>query len=89
MTGVGELAKIDDNSIKQLAFFYELAKMGAVKFDFNNRVHTDTLVMMINRVVELQGMDTSRMMEYERMAFKNRMKFYELIIFQILKHSVK
>ena len=69
MTGVGELAKIDDNSIKQLAFFYELAKMGAVKFDFNNRVHTDTLVMMINRVVELQGMDTSRMMEYERMAF--------------------
>ncbi len=89
MTGVGRLAKIDDNLIKQLAFFYELTKMGAVKFDFNNRVHVDTLVMMINRVVELQGMDTSRMMEYERMAFKNRLKFYELIIFQILKHSVR
>lgn len=53
MTGVGETAKIGE-SMKQLMFFYELTKMGAVKFDFNNKVHMDTLILMINRVVELQ-----------------------------------
>lgn len=88
MTGVDETAKIDE-SIKQLIFFYELTKMGAVNFDFNNKVHMDTLILMINRVVELQEVDISKIPLYKQMEHMNRLKLYELIIFQILKHSIK
>lgn len=88
MAGVDEIAKIGE-SMKQLMFFYELTKMGAVKFDFNNKVHMDTLILMINRVVELQEIDTSKIPLYKQMEHSNRLKLYELIIFQILKNSVK
>lgn len=88
MTGVDEIAKINE-SINSLCFFYELTKMGAVKFDLNNRLHVDTLILMINRVVELQNIDISKMPLYKQMEHSNRLKLYELIIFQILKNSVK
>lgn len=88
MTGVGETAKINE-SINSLCFFYELTKMGAVKFDLNDRLHVQTLVEMINRVIELQNIDISKMPLYKQMEHSNRLKLYELIIFQILKHSIK
>lgn len=89
MSDLSSIAKLEDNSLKQLVFFYELTKMGAVRFDFNRAVHVETMLAMINRVNELQEMDVSDKPVYVQMQFQNRVQLYLLIIANIFKYSME
>lgn len=84
-----EIREFGDNSMKQLAFFYELTKMGAVKFDLKNKLHLATMIEMINKVEEVQEKDNSQKPVSEQMFAQDRLKLYEQIVLNIVKHSIK
>ena len=89
MADLKDIAKFGDNSIRQLVFFYELTKMGAVRFDVNNKLHMETLNAMIDKLVGLQGMDMSEKPLYNQMEHQNRLWLYKLIMFNIFRYSEK
>lgn len=89
MSDLRDIAKFDDNSLKQLVFFYELTKMGAVRFDFGRTVHIETMLAMINRANELQEMDVSDKPVHVQMQFQNRVQLYLLIVANIFKYSME
>ena len=89
LTALNNIATLEDNSIKQLVFFYELTKMGAVRFDCNNKLHMETLNAMVNKIMELQNKDVSKKPLCVQTIEKQRLQLYELIVFNIMKYSVK
>lgn len=89
MSDLRDIAKFDDNSLKQLVFFYELTKMGVVRFDFSRTVHVETMLAMINRANELQEMDLSDKPAYMQMKMQNKVNLYLLIIANIFKYSME
>lgn len=89
MSALGNITTLEDNSIKQLVFFHELTKMGAVRFDFANKLHMETLNAMVNKVRELKNVDLSKEMPCKQEIVKQRLQLYELSVYNILKYSVK
>lgn len=92
MVDINELLKMgrneNDNSFAQLMLFNEFIKMGAVQFDLNDKLHVQTLIAMIGKVHKLENKDTSHMSEYERIAFKCKLRIYEQIVVNIFIRSL-
>lgn len=87
MSSLKNIATLKDDALKQLVFFYELTKMGAVRFDLTNELHRNTVVAMMNRITELKAKDVSKELPCMQVIAHQRLVLYEMIVFNILKYS--
>lgn len=81
MAVLSKLAHLPDLSLRQMVFFYELCKMGVVKFDLNNSRHKAVLLQMVDMLKENSKKDhTANGVE--------RRQLFALIVFQLLKYAI-
>lgn len=76
-------------STNQLLWFYELAKLGIIKFDINNPNHADILESFVNLVAnynEEDYKDEPLCIQLER---KNKFDIYRMIVVELLAKSIR
>lgn len=81
MSDLSRLAHFPDLSMRQMVFFYELCKMGAVRFDLSNRQHKAVLSHMI----DLLKAGSKKEHKPDTLM---RHQLFSLIIYQLVKHSI-
>ena len=87
MVDYQELIEASDTSMKQMLFFYELCKMGAVKFDLTNKAHADILINFIEMLSQYDETKFQDQSEHYIRDMRNRHQLRYLIVMQILKYA--
>ena len=77
-----------EQSIKQLLLFYELTKIGVVKFDMSNPEHAKILESFVNMVASYNEDDYKNDPLSIQIERKNRVDIYRMIIVQLLANSI-
>ena len=77
-----------EQSIKQLLLFYELTKIGVVKFDMSNPDHSKILESFVNMVASYNEDDYKNDLLSIQIERKNRVDIYRMIIVQLLANSI-
>lgn len=77
-----------EQSTKQLLFFYELTKMGVVRFDLSNSDHAKVLERFVNVLADYNEEDYKDDPLYVQMERKNRVDLYRAIVIQVLANSI-
>lgn len=78
-----------DVATRQRLFFYELAKLGVVKFDLSNEIHSKVLTQIVDSVTK--GFDEanySNEPEEIQIELKNKNSLDLLIVQQLLANAV-
>lgn len=78
---LSQIANMTDLSIKQMVFFYELCKMGVVRFDLNKSQHKDILTQMVDKLKR----NSQKECKPDGVV---RQQLFALIMFQILKYAI-
>lgn len=81
MSDLSRLAHLPDLSMRQMVFFYELCKMGVVRFDLNDPRHKAVLSHMI----DLLKAGSKKEHKPDTLM---RHQLFSLIIYQLIKHSI-
>lgn len=81
MPTLSKLAHLPDLSMRQMVFFYELCKLGVVRFDLRNQQHKEILNQLINKLRCSNQKEPAPDKEIKRQLFG-------LIMFQILKYVI-
>lgn len=88
MSGIRDFVKSNDTSTKQLVFFYELAKLGVIRFDLTNPTHAKILEGFIDIVTSYDESKYENESEITKLEKANRHKLYYLIVIQLLSHII-
>lgn len=78
------MENLSSPDMKQLVFFYELCKAGAVCFDMNNPAHAELIEQM--SVLMCNSMDVEAHTKLEKAGKDARHKVYMAILCQIMAH---
>lgn len=88
MGGLKDIVKIEDKSERQLVFFYEMCKLGIVRFDLNNVEHIKLLTSMVETVNKNNEQEITTEEELEILNNKNTNQLHYLIIRQLIKNVI-
>lgn len=78
---LSKIADLPDLSLRQMVFFYELCKIGVVRFDLNNQKHKDVLAQMINMLKRNSHRENKSDVGV-------RQQLFALVMFQILRYTI-
>lgn len=87
MVDMKELISVADLSLKQMLFFYELCKIGAVRFDLTNKTHVQVLTDMVEKVSAYDESTFDDQSEHYILERRNRHQLHYLIVLQLIKNS--
>lgn len=82
-----ELIEASDTSMKQMLFFYELCKLGVVRFDLTNKAHADILINFIEMLSKYDESKFQDQSEHYIRDMRNRHQLRYLIVVNILAHA--
>lgn len=88
MVDIKELTSTEDISVKQLFFFYELCKLGVIRFDLNKEPHVKVLKEMVTLIANFKEADYLDKPLVIQQCAKVRNQLHILIIFQLMKHAI-
>ena len=86
MTDIKDLIEYTDIATRQLLWFYELSKIGVVRFSLDNEEHVRILADIINKVNDFdpkEYKDEPEVIQEEKIS---RHQLMYLISLQLLKH---
>ena len=86
MIDIKELIEYTDIATRQLLWFYELSKLGVVRFSLKNEAHVRVLADIINKVNDYNPEDYKDKPELVRKEIESRHQLMYLISLQLLKH---
>lgn len=86
MTDVKELIEYTDMATRQLLWFYELCKLGIVRFSLDNETHVRILADIINKVNDFDQEELKDVPEVIQNEKLSRHQLMYLISLQLLKH---
>lgn len=78
---LSKIANLPDLSLRQMVFFYELCKMGVVRFNLNNRQHKEVLSQMVDML-------KCNNQKEKKPDGEVRHQLFALIVFQLLKYVI-
>lgn len=88
MTNLKSIMDTVDQSTQQLLFFYELAKLGVIRFNRDNPDHTRIIENFIDIVTSYNEEYWKNEPLCVQMERKNKFDIYRMIIIEVLAHSI-